>query len=238
MYCLARSPRKGQGFTVVAIAAIALVIVAGPGFWNEIGTSADYQSGTADVRIEIWKTGLRMWRANPLLGVGPGNFRWVFDAFQSEAQFDKFGRSLGGSIIAHSLPIELVAELGLAGLILLAFLVVRTWRDLGKVRDDALSAKTPEALELRCYADATRGAILALLANGVFLSLLYYSHIWLLLAMGAALPFVARRVLTTSSPAATTAPRHRPRGFRARAGPPRAALRRFPSLVEGSGEAS
>ncbi len=94
---------------------IALALLAGPVFWTEIKTTTDYQTGTGDVRLEIWKTGLRMWEANPLFGVGAGNFRWVIQDYQSAEQFAKFGRSLGGSIIAHSLWVEMLAEVGALG---------------------------------------------------------------------------------------------------------------------------
>jgi hypothetical protein len=39
--------------------------------------------------------------------------------------------------------------------------------------------------------------MLAILVNGVFLSLLYFSHLWILLALGSAIPHVYRRRLQT-----------------------------------------
>ncbi len=198
-YCFARSPRKLLGFGIFAVLGIALVAIAGPAFWAEIGTTTDYQSGTGDMRLEIWKAGIRMWEANPLFGVGPGNFRWVIGDYQSAAQFAKFGRSLAGSIIAHSLPIELLSELGLAGVAATGMLIWSTWTGLGTVRSRAaksLGRAQPDAElnQLRCYADATQAAILAILVNGVFLSLMYFPHLWLLIALGSALPFVYRRL--------------------------------------------
>ena len=142
-----------------------------------------------------------MWKANPILGVGSGNFRWVIEDYQTPEQFAKFGRGLGGSIIAHSLPVECMAELGSAGAIALLVLIVATWRGLGRViRQIPGPGKAPPDLDpdlaqLRCYADALRGAILAIFVAGAFLSLLYYSHLWVLLAVGSAVPFVHRRIL-------------------------------------------
>lgn len=189
LYCLARSPKKMVGIGVVAVGALALIAVAGPSFWAEISTSGDTTSGTADVRIEIWKGGFRMFAANPILGVGAGNFRWVLDDYQTIEQFTKFGRSLGGSIIAHSLWVEMIAELGAAGVLATGALVISTWRGLGRVRDDAMqrSADGLEMLRFRCYADALRAGIIAILVNGLVLSLYYYSYLWLLLALGGAL---------------------------------------------------
>ena len=166
-----------------------------------------------------------MWEANPFFGVGAGNFRWVIADYQTPEQFEKFGRSLGGSIIAHSLPVELAAELGLAGLIATAALVWVTWRGLGKVRN-AIPARSqnPDLAQVRCYADAIRCAILAVLVNGVFLSLLYYPHLWLLLAVGSAVPFVHRRILANGGASVSeSGPRGvqwRPSVLRGRGPPP------------------
>jgi O-antigen ligase len=202
-YCLARSPRKMLGLGILGSVAVALLLVAGPSFWKEIDTTADYQEGTGDVRIEVWKAGLRMWRANPVFGVGSGNFRWVIGEYQTAEQTAKFGRSLGGSIIAHSMHVELLAELGLLGVLAEVVLLWRTWTGLGKIRvkkpGPGQPPVHPDLIRLSCYADALRAAILAVLVTGTFLSLLYYSHLWVLLAVGSALPFVHRRILEQQS---------------------------------------
>jgi O-antigen ligase len=200
LYGLARSPKKGTGVGVLAIGAIALFAIASPAFWKEIDSTTDVHQGTGDIRLEIWAAGMRMWKANPVLGVGSGNFRWVIGNYQTPEQYAKFGHSLTGTIIAHSLPVECIAELGSAGGIATIVLIVATWRGLGRVIREipgpgkALSNIEPELAQLRCYADAIRGAILAVLVAGTFLSLFYYSHLWVLLAVGSAVPFVYRRI--------------------------------------------
>jgi O-antigen ligase len=199
LYCLARSPKKLAGIGILSAVALALFLVAGPSFWKEIDTTTDYQTGTGDMRLEIWKAGLRMWEANPILGVGSGNFRWVIGDYQSAEQFAKFGRSLGGSIIAHSMHVELLAELGSLGAIVVGLLVWRTWTGLGKLRVEKAKPGQPpvdpDLIRLSYYADALRACMVAVLVSGAFLSLLYYSHLWVLLAVGSALPFVHRRIL-------------------------------------------
>src|SRR5262249_28010998 len=149
--------------------------------------------------------GLRIWAANPVLGVGAGGFRWALDEYQSVEQFEKYGRSLGGSIIAHSLFVELLAELGTAGALVLIGVLWRAWRDLRLiVRQGTARAGAPvtdEAVALRCYADATTAAILACLVNGAFLSLLYFSYLWLFLALAGAIVLVSRSLVSQPSAA-------------------------------------
>lgn len=217
-YCLWRSPRKGLGLGLIGVAAIALFLAAGPTFWAEIGSSTDTESGTGDVRLQIWSAGLRMWQANPLIGVGAGNFRWVLGDYQTAEQVQHFGRSLAGSIIAHSFWVEMLSELGTLGVLATGMLTWGVWSGLGKVVKDGSprpgkSRKDPEAVALAAYADALRAAILAILVNGIFLSLFYFSHLWLLLAVGAAVPLVYQQRLG-AEPGATPAVKQRSVRFR------------------------
>lgn len=197
LYGLSRSPRKMVGVSVLALGAVALFALAGDVFWAEISTSTDYSSGTGDVRVEIWKIGFRMWQAHPVMGVGAGNFRWLTGEFQSVEQLDKFGRDLGGSIVAHSLVVELLSELGSVGVIATLVLVGSTWRALGRLQLSPArlrSGRTPKTLRAYShYADAIRAGILAVLVNGVFLSLFYYSHLWLLVAVGTGLAYAHKQ---------------------------------------------
>lgn len=207
LYCLWRSPRKLLGLGIISAGVVTVVLLAGPAYWAEIATSTDYQSGTGSMRIEVWKMAVRMWQAHPLIGVGARNLAWVLNDYQTPEQVAKLGRFLGGSIIAHSLHVELMAELGSAGIIMVAVLVGGTWRDLGRVQRKVLmptgtQSESRELVELRCYADATRASILAILVNGIFLSLLYYTHLWLLIGVGCAIPHVYRAMAPAAEPLA------------------------------------
>jgi O-antigen ligase len=191
LYCLARSPKKLVGASVVAVIVIAALLFAGSDYWKEMGTITDTSEDTADLRIEIWKIGLRMWASNPVLGVGPGNFRWQVGDYQSAEQTEKYGRSLQGSIIAHSLPVELLAELGTVGAIVVVALLWGTWRNLRRIQREIPRPRRSTDVNglwpLSCYADAVIGSIIGCLATGMFLSLLYFSYLWLLIALGSAI---------------------------------------------------
>jgi hypothetical protein len=110
-------------------------------------------------------------------------------AYQSADQLEKFDRSLGGSIIAHSLPVELLAELGTAGVAVVTALLWITWRRLREVRRGGAGRATPTAGPgadpLACYADAVIASTIACLVTGAFLSLLYFPYLWLLISLGS-----------------------------------------------------
>jgi putative inorganic carbon (HCO3(-)) transporter len=197
LYCVLRSRRKAVGIGVMLAMTLGLVAVAGPKYWMEISTTGDFRSGTGSTRIELWKIGMRMWEANPLLGVGADNYRWNSGTFMSARQIELFNRDLTGGIIPHSLSMELLAEHGALGTFAVVMVLLGTWKGLGRVareRGDApgrLSAPS-DAYALACYADATRGGIIAILVTGQFLSLTYFSHLWLLIALGLAIPQIPR----------------------------------------------
>jgi O-antigen ligase len=209
LYSLWRSPRKVMGLSVVAAVAGAMLLFAGDSFWKEIDSTKDYDTGTGDMRLELWQAGVRMWEANPVLGVGAGNFKWVLGAYESREQFEKFGRDLGGSVIAHSSHVEMLSELGSVGTLAVIVLTWSTWTGLGKIRPPRRKPGEPPAhpylVELGHYADAVRCAILAVLVNGTFLSLFYYCHLWVLIAVGTAMPYVHRRILQREAALAANA---------------------------------
>jgi O-antigen ligase len=197
LYCLVRSPRRWIGFIVILVILTIGISLTGSRYWDEIRTISDVDVGTADMRIDIWKVGMRMWASNPILGVGAGNFRWMVGRYQSSEQLEKYGRDLGGSIIAHSLFVELLAELGIIGALVLLLLLYHAWHELRQViqkrqyRRDG-SVRSDNLIAIRCYADAVMCGILCCLVNGVFLSLLYYSYLWVFLALGSAIVRVWR----------------------------------------------
>ena len=84
----------------------------------------------------------------------------------------------------------------LAGLVALVFLILLgyTFRDLREVRK--LARVSGEADGFCHYSDAVAGSILACLVNGLFLSLFYYSYLWLFIALGVAIKRVATDQMT------------------------------------------
>jgi O-antigen ligase len=206
LYCLARSPRKGLTLGTAAVVALLVLGSAGPKYWEEIASITETESGTADDRKELWTIGMRMFAANPVFGVGPSSFRWTIGEYQSDEQREKYGRDLGGTKVAHSLFVELFAEMGLTGAVVLGALVWRTWRDLRRVErgePGRHEARPPDAEQLRLgrYADAATGSILACLVNGLFLSLLYFSYLYFLVALAGAVAQVSRARMAAPGPA-------------------------------------
>jgi O-antigen ligase len=122
-YALGRRHRT-NGKALVAAAALGLVIV---GFgWAAVSSEtrqhlATLLQGATDeagrYRVSTYASTLRLWRTNPWVGVGLGNFADTLGAFKT---------ANGGYRIPHaeSDPLEFLAESGWLGISLLAWLVV------------------------------------------------------------------------------------------------------------------
>ncbi len=103
---------------IPATALIAAALAAGLLFLLFFAQRAG-NSATILNRWTTWLTTLELWRAHPLLGVGPGGFNWVFPAFIPIASsIDPDLRH------PHNLWLETMSMWGILGLGWLAFLLV------------------------------------------------------------------------------------------------------------------
>ena len=111
------SARRLGPATAVVVAVVATALVVGG--LAERPTQAELAAGAGAERLttvssnryEYWRVGVRAFAERPLAGLGAGGFRvfWLQEREIGEAVKD-----------THSLPIEVAAELGLAGLVALA----------------------------------------------------------------------------------------------------------------------
>lgn len=195
LYCLGVSPKKKQAFMVGGLLCLVVLLVTPETYWDEMASMIDPREPTVALRLEVWTIAWRMYLANPVTGVGPSNFRWNSPAYQSERQYEKFGRGL--IMHTHSMYFELLADLGTVGGILFVWILLRNILDIRWVvkraterlarmagADDRQARETRAA---RYYALAIGGSLLGALVGGVSLSFLYFTYIWVLSAMAGAL---------------------------------------------------
>lgn len=71
-----------------------------------------------EIRVEVWKAGLRMFADHPVLGVGAGQFSTAYGTVYS-------GRAHGAWFNPHNLLLQVACELGIIGLILFGYFVVQ-----------------------------------------------------------------------------------------------------------------
>lgn len=117
------------GLLFVVLFGIACGAMSGvfPGAERIFGSSTDAYNGGLGTRAELWGGAYRLWRAHPILGVGPGNF---------EIDISRFAP--GVRTHANSVYFQILAEQGIVGEIALFALVAASIIAFIKRRNEVL----------------------------------------------------------------------------------------------------
>jgi len=90
-------------------------------------TTFDRFNHALTYRLNLWETGLRMWQAEPLTGIGSNNYKRAYAQYASRAD-DRF---VANRTHSHNIYVEWLAETGLVGglgLVAIVVLCVRWFR--------------------------------------------------------------------------------------------------------------
>jgi O-antigen ligase len=177
------------------------VISVPSSFWAEMATiQSDVQGREGgDLRSQFWTIAVRMFLANPILGVGMNNFPHNVMYYETEAETKVVGHSFAGTV-AHSLYFTLLAELGLCGTLIFGGIVYFNFRDIlflikgpyaavPNLKNNDRSDIKLQVVEdydqkvIRQCALAIGGGLIGYLVCGAFITVLTYSHFWILTAL-------------------------------------------------------
>ncbi len=129
-----------------------------------------------------------MFADNPVLGVGQGNFPWRIMEYEDREGYH--GR-FHGSRPAHSIYFTLLPELGIIGTVIFFLLVKKNFATIRRVRryarDEFKHVNTEQAQYYDNIGLGLMGAFVGYFFSGIFLSVLYYPHFWVFLALPLAL---------------------------------------------------
>ncbi len=186
LYAWFRSKRKILMGFALSLLVVFAVLVAPSTYDARIQSIAEEGTsrGTAADRIYIWKIGWDMFLDHPVIGVGQGNFPFEFRKYEMEAGFYEglWGRSRAGRA-AHSIYFTLLPELGLAGALIFILIIYSNFKDLKYIRSIGTTCKdvimSGDLLRYYNYGLAIECSMIAYLVSGIFISALYYPHIWI-----------------------------------------------------------
>lgn len=196
-YLLASRGRARKIFLAV-VAISAFLTFAPQEYLVEIGTIQQdsginaERDNTGTTRFFLWVTAFNMWKANPIMGVGAGNFAMQASEYQPTTgnwPSHYFERGWSGAAV-HSVYFSVLSELGLPGIVLFVYIV---WAYYHKLRslDRNLVEREDLPQDLRAhigfYGKCLSGAMLGFLIPATFLSTFYTPHVWYLTAMAVAL---------------------------------------------------
>lgn len=199
VYCWLYSPRKVMSL-ILGVCLVGLVLVAAPQeYWDRISSITDdstMETGTAGQRMFTWGIGWEIFTANPVFGIGQGNFPWTIGEYMGGRTWQT--KSLAGRQ-AHSLYFTLLPELGLVGVIIFGSMIYLNYRDTrvsrflpvaprsASLRRGTEQAKDVQVVRASLFGNAILGGMIGYLMTSAFISTLYYPTFWILMGLAVAL---------------------------------------------------
>jgi len=109
---------RNLGWTVAGILTAAIALTALEPVRHALAQLTDFSGYSMQGRLKFWRAALEIFRDHPLLGVGPGNFAYYYPQYQVDY--------IHYSVDPHSWPLQLIAELGCLGLLILVAVLAGT----------------------------------------------------------------------------------------------------------------
>ena len=165
-----------------------------------------FQKGTGEDRWYLWKLAWKVFLDYPIIGVGQGNISWNIGKYQPLEDL-KYRRGVAGKAV-HSLYFTLIPELGIIGILLFSGMLYYSYKDLKRIlkKEKEFLLKQNQSKEIiqqlhkiRFIIFGITGAMLGYLVSGVFLSVLYYPHFWLLISLCVALKNIVQNQIINSN---------------------------------------
>ncbi|HTX10904.1 MAG TPA: O-antigen ligase family protein [Solirubrobacteraceae bacterium] len=176
-----------------AVALLLATVVLVPFYLFLLAPSAAVQHLSSDSstgRTDLWKVGLKMWEANPVFGVGSGNFTQAAPHYvQQVGTITRADLIVDVPHVAHDTYLEIIDELGVPGFVLFVTIAVAS------ISSALRAAKLYERAGDRHFELLSRAVALGLIAQltaDIFITNDYEHLLWLLLALPPALLAVAR----------------------------------------------
>jgi len=189
-FILYKSKQKVLALFLVGIFALFLYFFTPSIYWEEMNTihTENVEAGTGKQRIDLWKAGWKMFLDHPIIGVGANNYgMWLPDYFPHNP-------SRWWGEVAHSLFFTLIPEMGIIGTLIFCGMLYGNYRshkylyELDKkkhklfvgtnVKKDVEEEMTRKIKTLYNLSLAYSGALIAYIATGAFIAVLWYGYFW------------------------------------------------------------
>lgn len=162
-----RHVRLLVGGGLLALLVAVLVIRSDP---SRFETALLYKEKVADynvtTRYDAWSAAAELAVEKPLLGVGPGNFRFYYNELTDRPA------GTHNLYVAHNAYLDVAAELGILALVLFLLYLAMT---MGRLTVAARRGYGPPG-----YARALRVSLVIAIVSAMFVSEQYYPPFWLL----------------------------------------------------------
>ena len=183
------------------IAVLSILVLAGGYFYfaalapqvarDRIAEVTQGEAGQTEGRSTIWTVGKRMFDANPVVGVGAGNFsQAALQYVVRPGEAPRSDRLVSQPAVAHNSYLEVFVELGvIGGALFLGLIAFSVWA----AARAALLFKRIADLRMEVLSRALVVAMFGVLAADFFISEEVSKQLWLFLGLGPAFLGIAAR---------------------------------------------
>ena len=174
-----KSRNKMLGLAGLAVVILLVLAYAPANYFERMGTIQNYESeGSAQGRISVWKSAIRMAVDHPLTGVGAGHFGLYRG---TKYQPPEVGQSPVRWSTAHSVYFLVLGELGFPGLaVIICLIVVNLVRNGRIIRSSSVNKASGSSLPDRQLFICLNSSLIGFAVGGAFLSAAYYPHLYIL----------------------------------------------------------
>lgn len=193
LYQWIRSRKKAKGFIGISVLVGAILVYAPSAYFERMETIKEYENeSSAQARLMIWASAIRMANDHPVLGVGAGSFITAYGTRYRPPGATSTSLPWQN---AHSIYFMLLGELGYPGLFFVLAFFFLNWR-ANQQRIREISQHQGDLAEThRRLLVCVDSSLIGLAVGGAFLSGIYYPHLYIMAGFSAAVAFQYRRVM-------------------------------------------
>lgn len=184
-------PARTRMAGLLLIVAVTLA-TASDQYWTQMQTimspKRDYNLTSEEGRIQIWERGLGYMTAHPVFGVGLRNFQVAEGTISAQARRAERGLGVRWGA-AHNTFVQMGAELGVPGLLLLVTLLWSAFAALARAARRFSAVGDRQASRL---AQTLMATLVGFVVGGFFLSLAYADLLYTLIAFSIGLDKIAK----------------------------------------------
>ena len=148
----------------------------------DMSSATDPEDSTRDERFYSWSIGWQMFLANPIWGVGAGNYPWTNHLYAHLSPMWEDGRQFLGGRLSHSVYFTVIPELGLVGTIVYFSIIKSGFNRCRSIKKYLKLKRDNQSINIKLLVNAFLASLVGFLSSGAFISVLYYPFFWYLIA--------------------------------------------------------
>ncbi|MGB9591499.1 MAG: O-antigen ligase family protein, partial [Candidatus Kryptoniota bacterium] len=148
--------------------------------WKRFTEMGSDEDASGKERLNLWGAGIRMANEHPMTGVGPINF----------GIYNHKVYGAPSMTVQHNIFIQAVSELGYPGLLLLILMFLAIFKNQRETRK-ILKGMDKTGLPLIGLSHGLDLCLVGFIANGFFITVLYYPFFWMIMVISVSLRHIA-----------------------------------------------